>query len=291
MNSRIPKYNCRRIAFWPALLAMLIVGSTVQAQRGFPPYQPPQTPNPTPKPVVLSMRVVEGKVTADIVDCPLQNALQELADRTGIIFELRSHDTPTVSVHLNRIPMHEAIQRIAPGHNIMFYYSQDKPEERIVKVRIFPRGGAVQQPALVYLGTGAITKTNDDVETPEQALKALAGNARLEMKERAISILVRNKSEEAVKALVGSLLDPAPEIRVAAIEGLAAFESHDALPGILECLKDTHPGVRQSAITAVALLGDIKNIPNLKPLSTDKDAGVASAADLAIKKLSAGARK
>jgi hypothetical protein len=243
------------------------------------------------KPMILNMRVTEGKVTADIVDCPVQKTLQELADRTGIIFELRSHDAPMVSVHLNNATLEEAIQRIIPGHNVLFYYDGDKAEERITKVRIFPRAADIQQPAIIYLGSGAVTKTNDDVDTPEQAIKALAENARLEMKEKAISILVHNKNEAAAKALTTALLDSAPEIRVAAIEGLVAFEARDTLPGILKCLKDEHPGVRQSAITAVALMGDSKNLQDLKSLSADKDARVASAADSAIKKLSASARK
>jgi hypothetical protein len=298
MNKQIPKRSNRPRAFLPALFLVLIVCSPVRAQRGPLPFplNAPQLPGQPPgqmaqNPMILNMRVAEGQVTADIVDCPLQKALQELADRTGIIFELRSHDTPMVSVHLKKVTLEEAIQRITPGHNVLFYYDRDKAEERITKVRIFPRGGAIQQPAIVYLGSGAVTKTNDDVDTPEQAIKALAENARLEMKEKAIGILVRNKSEAATKALINSLLDPAPEIRAAAIEGLVAFEARDALPGILKGLKDTHPGVRQSAITAVALMGDSKNVQDLKPLSTDKDASVASAADSAIKKLSAGARK
>jgi hypothetical protein len=295
MNNQILKSDHRLRAFLPALLAVLIVGVPTMAQRQplpFPLSNPQmQAQPPAPKPLVLTMRVAEGKVTADIVDCPLQKALQELADRTGIIFELRTHDTPNVSVHLDKVTTEEAIQRIATGHNIIFKYNQDKLEQRITMVHMYPRGGALPQPSLVYLGSGAITKTNDDVDTPEQAIQALATNARLEMKEKAISLLVHTKSEEATKALISSLIDPAPEIRVAAIEGLVAFGARDALSGILKCLKDQHPGVRQSAITAVALLGDAKNLQDLKPLNVDKDASVASAAELAIKKLSAGTRK
>jgi HEAT repeat protein len=185
--------------------------------------------------------------------------------------------------------MEEAIQRIASSHNAVFAYNN--LDNQIKTVRVFPRTAAIQQPSLVYLGTGTITKTNDDVNTQEQAIRALAENARLEMKEKAISILVSNKGEEATKALMSSLVDPAPEIREAAIAGLASFGNHDALPEIIKCLKDKDPKVRLSAATAVAYLGNYKNIPDLQPLSADKDANVAAEADKALIKWSAGVRK
>jgi len=113
-------------------------------------------------------------------------------------------------------------------------------------------------PLLYIWVPGLSQKTNDDVNTPEQAIRALAENARLEMKEKAIGILVRNKSDEATKALTSSLIDPAPEIREAAIAGLASFGNHDVLPEIIKCLKDKDPKVRLSAATAVAYLGKLQ---------------------------------
>jgi HEAT repeat protein len=111
------------------------------------------------------------------------------------------------------------------------------------------------------------------------------------MKQKAINILVANKSAEATKALMDSLMDPAPEIRGAAIDGLVTFQDHEALSGILKCLKDTNPKVRLSAATAVAYLGNFKNIPDLQPLSADKDANVAAEADKALLKWSAVVRR
>jgi hypothetical protein len=238
------------------------------------------------------MHVEEGRITADITDCPLQTALMELAERTGIIFEVRGQENPLVSVHLNRVPLQEAVQRIASSSNIMFFYGQGQTaEERITLVRVFPRTNPIPQPSIVYLGTGTVTKSNEDIETQEQALKALQESSTVEAREKAIDVLVNSRSNAAINALVHSMSDPEPAVRMAAIEGLAALGAHDALPGILKSLKDTHPGVRQSATTAVALLGDSKNLKDLKPLTADKDASVAAAAELAIRKLSAVEKK
>jgi hypothetical protein len=310
MNKRIPNRHNRWMTSFPALLMALIICFPAQAQRGggrggggggrgqnqggggssFPLPQPtPGQPAVQKVTSILDMRVMEGNVTADIVNCPLQSALQELADRTGIIFEFRSHDTTSVSVHLKKIAMDEAIQRIASSHNVMFEY--DQKDNHIKMVRVFPRTAEIQQPSLVYLGSGTITKTNDDVNTPEQAIRALAENARLEMKEKAVNVLVSNKSEEATKALMNSLIDPAPEIRVAAIDGLVTFQDHNALPEIIKCLKDKDPKVRLSAATAVAYLGNYKNKSDLQPLIADKDANVAVEAEKALIKWSAVARK
>jgi hypothetical protein len=256
----------------------------------------PQTAAPAgqqpPNAVGLKMRVVDGKVIAEITGTPLQAVLQELAERTGIIFEIRTQENPPVTLRLNQVPLQEAIKRIASTCNTMFFYSQAAGQpEHITMVRLFPRGNPVLQPAIAYLGTGSVTRSNDLIETPEDAVKALAERKDIEGKEKAIEILVASKSQMAAQALTGSITDPAPEIRVAAIEGLVTLQVHDALPEIVKCLKDSHPRVRQSAATAVALLGDATNIKDIKPLRSDKDNSVAAAAETAIRKLSAAAPK
>jgi hypothetical protein len=289
MNSRTPNSN-RPIILRLILLSIFIPCSFAPAQR-FPsrnPNLPKSGRQPKPSPEVLTMRVDEGKVTAEIINSPLQSVLKELADRSGIIFEVRGQDNPPINVHLYGVSLQEAIQRIASNENTVFFYDQTKPEEeRITLVRIFPRTNPVQQPSIVYLGTGAITKSNVDIDTPEQALKVLADGANLEARKRAIEVLVSAASDAAIKALINSMSDPALEIRIAAIEGLASVGARTALPGVLKRLKDADPQVRQSAITAVALLGDAKNIKDLKPLSVDADANVAAAAELAMRRLSA----
>jgi hypothetical protein len=283
-----------------SLLAVMALAlcTNLPAQRPqFPPPLPAQRPQGSPPPTqqqnkgFMKMRVEEGRVTADITDTALQVVLRELADRSGVVFEVRSQENPPVSIHLKQVSLQEAIQRIASGSNTIFLYGQGEESAKLTLVRIFPRTPPVQQPALVYLGTGAIIKKNNAAETPEQALQVLASSANLEDREMAVEILVKNKGDAAVKALAGCISDPAPEIRVAAIEGLAALGARANLPEIVESLKDAHPGVRQSAATAVALLGDAGNLKDLKPLTSDKDASVATAAEVAIRKLSSSGKK
>jgi hypothetical protein len=251
---------------------------------------PEQRQQPSSIPEVLIMRVNEGRITADIANSPLQKVLRELAERTGIMFEVRTEDNPLVSVHLYGVSYQEAVQRIASNNDTIFFYDENRPEQ-IALVRVFPRTEPVKQPSVIYLGTGVVTKGNDDIDTPEQALKVLAEGASLKARERAIEILSQTRSDEGVEALMKSVSDAQPEIRMAAIEGLASLGEHGALPGILNCLKDSNSGVRQSAITAVALLGDESNLKDLKALSADKDAGVVAAAETAIQKLSASLKK
>ena len=296
-NSGIANTNRPRVLLL-SLTVILVLCVNLQGQAPRPPLQfpPParQQPNPAAKPdrpSFLKIRVEEGNVTADITDSLLQAVLLELAARTGIIFEVRSQDNPSISIHANRIPVQEFIQRITSGRNTMFYYGQGTEPDRITLVRIYPRTAQIQQPALIYLGAGVVTKTGATVETPDQALQVVTGNASIEDRELGIEILVKAKGEPGVKALMDCINDPAPEIRVAAIEGLAAMGASAALPAIIKRLKDEHPGVRQSAATAVALLGNSENLKDLGPLRLDKDASVAAAAETAIRKLSASEKK
>ena len=139
------------------------------------PFQRPKAPMPASgmqqfqKPAVLSMRVDEGRITATIADSPLQNVLADLAARTGIIFEVRSQENPLVSVNLHRVSLQEAIQRIAPGSNTIYFYGKNRGDsDRITLVRLFPRIDMSPQPSILYLGTGAITKSNDIEDSPLQ---------------------------------------------------------------------------------------------------------------------------
>jgi hypothetical protein len=283
-------------AFRLLRLGMLVLFSAIPAQGSPLQRSPFAVPGSEPQqrqtPKVLTIRLEDGKITADIVEAPLQDVLKELAARTGIIFEVRSQENPLVSLHLNKTPMQEAIQRITSGSNTIFFYDKSAPgSEKINLVRIFPRISNIPQPGIIYLGTGVITKSGDDIDNPEQALKVLAESTKIEEREKAIEVLVNAKSSEAAKALMTTLADPDPEIRVASIEGLAVLNARDALPGILKSLKDKNPAVRQSAATAVSLLGDAQNVKDLKPLSVDKDGGVAAAAEMAMRKLSAVVKK
>ncbi len=238
------------------------------------------------------MRAEGDRITADITDCPLQKALKELADRTGVIFEVRSQDNPLVSVHLYEVSLHEAIQRIASCCNTLFLYDEGKEQpQRPTLVRIFSRTNPVQQPSIVYLGSGAITKTGEDIETPEQAEKVLEESASIEDRQKAIAFFVNLKGEAATAALIRSVNHPAPEVRAAAIQGLEVLGVHAAIPEILKKLKDGNPEVRQSAATAVGSLGDARNLKDIKPLTADKDPEVAAAAELAVRRLSAIEKK
>ncbi len=248
---------------------------------------PPEGQQQSTKPPVLKMHVDKGKVTAEILNCPVQSVLSELADRTGIIFEVRSHENPQISLSLQEVPLQEAIQRIASGKNAVFLYSDDGAgAEQITMVRIFGRTSETVQPGIVYLGTGKVTKSGDILDTPEHALKTLAESTDTGEKENAIEVLAAAGASEAIiQALIKAASDPAPEVRSAAIDALAALNARSALPTVLQRLKDTHPGVRQVAAAAIGVLGSAENLKHLRPVVADKDPGVAAAAESAMRKL------
>ncbi len=253
-----------------------------------PPRQFPGPPVPA-VPAYMKLRVEDGWVTAEIRSTPLQQVLEELAARSGIVFEVPMQDDDLVSVTFFKVTLREAVERLAGDNDSAIYYAPDGAGgNKIQFVRIFSRPGKTPQPSIRYIGTGTVTKSGDEtLDTPEQAIKVLAESKKVDLRQKAIDVLVATKGEAAIQALTQAVDDPAPEVRVAAIEGLATLGVRTALPSIVKCLKDPHPGVRQSAIVAVALLGDTENLKELRPLRKDPDPSVATAAETAIKKLSA----
>jgi len=277
------------------LVVFLLIGIIIAAQQSFgqvvrqPQRGLPGAPNRSNEPSSMRLRLEGLDIVAQIRNTPLQDVLAELAAWSGIVFEIESMENPAVSITFYRVSLPEAIQRLTGNNNSIIYYEQDEAGQDCVRfVRIFTRTPRPTPPSLHYIGTGAITKRSDDiVDSPEQALAVLAGSSNLAARQKAIEVLVDSKAVPAIQALKMVLDDPAVEIKVAAIEGLAKLGAHDALPQILPALKDAHPGVRLSAIVAVGLLGDAKNVKDLRPLLKDPDSSVAAAADVAIQKLSA----
>jgi len=240
------------------------------------------------EPALMRMRLEERSVTAEIRATPLQQILEELAARSGVVFEIDTRENPPKSVVFYSVSLEEAIQRLTEDYNsIAFFDSGAAEQDRVSFVRIISRTPRQTQSSLRYIGTGAITKRGIDViDSPEQALTVLTESPDLSARERAVEALATFKSPEVLPALKVALTDSAAEVRVAATEALASLGMHEALPQILPLLKDRHPGVRQSAVIAVSLLGDLASVKNLRPLLRDPDASVVAAADLAIRKLS-----
>jgi hypothetical protein len=304
-----PKCNKnKKAALLGVMLFIIGICPVLLAQRRGGMRMPPDTPVPPPSrqqpsaPAVgiaqtssnqgndsytMKFHVEESGITIDLSNCPLQKALEDLAARTGVIFEIRTQDNYLVSLHIKTpIDLSSAIKRIASRSNTVFIYSDDPAAPQAIKlVKIFPAGTALAQPSVIYLGTGVVTKSNDDIENAEQAIKVLKESKDLALRQKAIAFLVSEKDEKAIDSLVQCISDEAPEIRIAALEGLAALNAQNALPEIIKTLKDANAGVRQSAVVAIALIGNYSNIADLRPLRSDKDVNVVAAAENAIRKL------
>lgn len=271
-----------------AALTTPCFGQGVQAGRGVPQRAGINVAPKSNEPPSMRFRVEEQEVVAEIRNTPLQDVLREVAAWTGIVFEIQSQENPAVSVTFFGVPVAEAIQRLTGNNNAILYYAKDDAGQSQIRfVRVFARAARPQAPTLQYIGTGEITKRSDEIiDTPEQAVSILATSANLTARQLAVEVLVKAKSAPAIQALKVAVSDPAAEVKVAAIEGLASLAVHDAVPQILPTLKDANPGVRKSAVQAIGLLGDSTNVKDLRALLRDQDSSVVAAAEIAIQKLS-----
>ena len=286
MISRCLGSRSIKLLLWLGMFAsaLLAFGQGARPQRVLP-----VTTNARPaEPATMRVRIEGQNLTAQIRAMPLQQILEDLAARTGIVFEIEAQENPPISITFYRTPLTEAIQRLVGTNDSIAYYDRDETgASRITFVRIFSQAVRPTPPSLHYIGTGAITKRGDDIiDNPEQALTVLVESPDLMARQKAIEVLIASKSDAAVSALRVALADPAVEVKVAAIDGLANLGARNALPQIISALKDSHPGVRQSAVLAVSTLGDAGNVKDLRALLHDIDGSVAAAADMAIRKLS-----
>jgi len=208
------------------------------------------------EPARMNIRIEADLVSGEIRNTPLQDVLEEIASWSGVIFEVPSEENGPVTIAFYSTPLQEAILRLVGERNSLVYCDQDAAGgNRISLVRILGERGKQKQPSLRYIGSGAKTKTLEDViDTPEQALRILAESENLQAREKAVAVLADAAVEIALPALTLALDDPAPEVIVAAIEGLSGLGAQESLAHILPALKNEHPGVRQSAVLAVSLL-------------------------------------
>ncbi len=285
-----PHVRFRRVCLCPVFFLGMLAGVLPCFAQGGRMNRPAPViqPNRPTEPPMMRMRLEGQELTAEIRVTPLQQVLAELAQRTGIVFEIESQDDPLVSVSFYRADLQEAIRRLTADDNTIGYYSRDESgQNRLTLVRIISRNPRAGSPSLHYIGTGTITKRgNDVIDSPEAALTVLAESTDVMARQKAIEVLAASKGPSVVPALKLALADPEPEVRVAAIEAFAGLGTREVLPQILTALKDSHPGVRQSAVLAVSQLGDAASIKNLRPLMRDPDPSVAASADMAIRKLS-----
>jgi hypothetical protein len=122
-----------------------------------------QVNNQASIPLLLRMQIKDGKVNASVRAAPLQKVLEELAARSGIVFQIQSQDNPLVSIVLQEISLQEAVQRIASADDLIFYQGQDASSQNTIQlVKIYPRGEVPLQPSIRFIGSGAITKMGED---------------------------------------------------------------------------------------------------------------------------------
>jgi|WetSurMetagenome_2_1015567.scaffolds.fasta_scaffold61386_3 hypothetical protein len=124
-----------------------------------------QTQNQNIVPLSLRMQIKDGRVNAAVRSAPLQRVLEELAARSGVVFQVQSQDNPLVSITLQEVSLQEAIQRIASADDLIFYHGRDSSGQSAMQlVKVYPRADVPLQPSIRYIGSGVITKTGENSE-------------------------------------------------------------------------------------------------------------------------------
>jgi HEAT repeat protein len=72
----------------------------------------------------------------------------------------------------------------------------------------------------------------------------------------AISLAARSGTTEAMRGIIGTLVDPLPAVRRAGAAALADLRDHEAIPALTQALTDPDAEVREEAILALSALDD-----------------------------------
>lgn len=91
--------------------------------------------------------------------------------------------------------------------------------------------------------------------TPDTVVVGLQ-NQNPAVREDMVKVARNANDPEVIKALITTLNDPAPGIRIEAIESLAHLGASDAVPAIVERLSDEDDLVQRAAVDALGKLAD-----------------------------------
>ena len=275
-----------RFGAWLSLAgAILGPASATAAERG-------PTPEPTATAVV---EVADGRLTVDLRDADLEDALSRIAERAG--FELRtSGPLGRVTAAFTASSVEEGLRRLVQDHELMLVYRASEGGRGggdLAEVRVFAatssgatRGaGAASNasPAATLAEISRLSMTPGDPAAASRLAEIFRSAPESVVRARAVTALGRVGGAGAAPTLGSALGDAAPDVRVQAVYAVARVDGARSLAALRSLLqRDPDASVRRAAARMLATLPDAAATAALQSASADSDASVRQEAARAL---------
>jgi hypothetical protein len=237
-------------------LVVLTFGGRIEAQKA---------------PPLMSVEVVNGRMTCDIRDAPLVEVLEAIGARTRVtLVPGAALAAERVSLQLTAVPLDEGLRRLLAGYDTFLYYGADTSgRSSLQAVWVYQRGtGSAARPVPPEQWAGSAelrerSRSGDD-GTREQAYMALLSRPDAEsrtvvldalrgstennagLRERLLSAAMQQGMDVPRELLTDvARTDPSEMVRVIALEALAGDPTAREVAGGL--LDDPSPLVQQRA--------------------------------------------
>jgi len=240
-----------------------------------------------------SLAFAQGTVSVDAFEAPRRPLLEELAQRAGFALEAAPGTWPPLTLRIEAQPLELALPLLVGELEYRTEWTSEEGAHRLTKLVIgAPRAtqSSADAPSLRPGEVGdslqrALAEMADE-NAPQDEIDALRDLEAADAETRMRAVLALDPEGEGLTALIGAIEgDPDPRVRAAATVGLEESEEFAAVRALVGALDDPNPEVVVEAVDSLEFAGDASVVASLEPLLGHSDARVRKAAADAIRLL------
>jgi hypothetical protein len=236
--------------------------------------------------------VANGVVSVEAEQAPRRAVLGALAQRAGFALEAPPGEMAPLTLRVVAQPLEVALPHVVGRRSYQAEWESRDGRHRLAKLVLGPDLGKEPDAETAALRPGevsaalqrALDESREGELTSEEALRRV-NDADAETRLRAV--LALDGEGESLAALARVIEhDADPRVRAAATVGLEESEEFAAVRALVGALDDPNPEVVVEVIDSLEFAGDASVVPSLEPLLVHADARVREAAKNAIALLS-----
>lgn len=240
-------------------------------------------------PAVITVK--NGTLTASAREVPLHVLLKEIADQTGIGFEMFGQADRTITVELKAVPLNNGIKRILKGNNSTIIYTDHSSlaSAAIHKIIVLDQyGGSSGPPTQSQISrippptkittAGSRQQKQRRLQTttrkwPQESAERISIEAYgeqlssedWEQRREAVFNITDDYPDDALPHLEQALLnDGNEEVRALAAEKIGDLGNEDGVDALAKGIHDPDIEVREAVISALREIGSTEALPALQ---------------------------